>query len=88
MGEDKIKTDLKEIDVEYLTTLLGQIKCKNNGLISHLSKDEFKIDGMMIGEDHLSFEYLREKTKVIDMLLHTIQKEILLKSGRLRSLNN
>lgn len=88
MDNEKIKKDLKEIDVEYLTTLLGQIKCKNNGLISHLAKDEFKIDGMMVGKDHLSFEYLREKTKVIDMLLHTIEKEILLKSGRLRSLNN
>ncbi len=85
---DKVKTDLKEIDVEYLTTLLGQIKCKNNGLISHLSKKEFQIDGMMIGEDHLSFEYLREKTKVIDMLIATIEKEILLKSSRFRSLDN
>ena len=42
----------------------------------------------MINGDHLSFEYLQEKTNTIDALLDTILKDILLKSGRFRSLNN
>ena len=76
------------IDTEYLITLIGQVRCNNNGIKSHLSKKEFQIDGMMIGEDHLSFEYLREKSDKIDMLLHTIEMDILLKSGSLRKLPN
>lgn len=76
------------IDTEYLSTLISQVRCKNNGIKSHLSKKEFQINSMMVGKDHLSFEYLREKAIVIDMLLDTIEKDILLKSGRLRSLNN
>lgn len=76
------------IDTEYLVQLISQVKCKNNGIKSHLSKKAFQIDGMMVGEDHLSFEYLREKSQIIDMLLNTITKDILLKSGRLRTLEN
>ena len=76
------------IDTEYLVTLIKQIRCKNNGIKSHLAKKSFQIDGMMVGEDHLSFEYLREKTQIIDSLLDTIAKDILLKSGRLRNLQN
>ena len=44
--------------------------------------------GSIIGEDHLSFEYLREKSGMIDMLLNTIQKDVLLKSGVFRKLSN
>lgn len=76
------------IDTEYLVTLIGQLRCKNNGIKSHLSKKEFQVDGMMVGEDHLSFEYLREKSDVIEMLLDTIERDVLLKSGRLRSMEN
>ncbi len=76
------------IDTEYLITLISQVRCKNNGIKQHLKKKEFQIPGMMVGEDHLSFEYLREKSNVIDMLLDTIEKDILLKSGQFRSLKN
>ena len=78
-----------EIDTEYLVTLISQIRCKNNGIMSHLAKKGFEgLDGTMVNGDHLSFEYLKEKSKVIDMLLNTIDKDILLKSGRLRTFEN
>ena len=81
--------NLNEIDTEYLVTLINQVKCKNNGIKSHINKKGFlEEEGVMINGDHLSFEYLQEKTNVIDSLLDTILKDILLKSGRFRSLNN
>ena len=43
---------------------------------------------MMINGEHFSFEYMREKVNVVDMLFDTIEKDILLKSGRLRNLEN
>lgn len=77
------------IDTEYLITLINQIRCKNNGMFSHVRKKGFKdCLGIMLHGDHLSIEYLQEKTAVLDMLLDTIEKDILLKSGRFRSLNN
>ncbi len=77
------------IDTEYLITLINQVRCKNNGMYSHVRKDGFKnCPGVMIHGDHLSFEYLQEKTIVIDMILDTIQKDILKKSGALRKLMN
>ena len=77
------------IDTEYLITIINQVRCKNNGIKSHLNKKGFKdCPGIMIHGDHLSFSYLQEKTNVIDMLLDTIEKDILLKSGRLRTLEN
>jgi len=80
---------LKEVDTEYLITLINQVRCKNNGIKSHINKKEFlEIKGMMINGQHFSFEYLREKSAVLDMLLDTIEKDILLKSGRFRKLLN
>ena len=80
---------MKEIDTEYLDTLLDQMRCKNNGINSHINKKGFlKIDGTMINDEHLSFEYLREKSYLIDALIDTIKKDILLKSGRYRKLEN
>lgn len=79
---------MEGIDTEYLIELVRQIRCKNNGIKSHLEKKSFQIDGIMIGEDHLSFEYLREKTQTIDMLLDTIAKDVLLKSGLYKKLTN
>jgi len=81
---------LKEgIDTEYLITLIGQIRCKNNGIKSHVNKKGFLHNaGVMVNGDHLSFEYLQEKTSVIDALLSTIEKDVLLKSGAFRSLKN
>ena len=77
------------IDTEYLITLINQIRCKNNGMFSHVRKKGFKdCAGIMLHGDHLSIEYLQEKTAVLDMLLDTIEKDILVKSGRFRSLNN
>ena len=79
----------KEIDTEYLETLLDQLRCKNNGIKSHIHKNGFlKIDGIMINDEHLSFDYLREKSSLIDALIDTIKKDILLKSGRFRKLEN
>ncbi len=79
----------KEIDAEYLITLIGQIRCKNNGIKSHINKKGFLNNpGVMVNGDHLSFEYLQEKADVIDMLLDTIERDVLLKSGRFRKLPN
>lgn len=75
----------EEIDVEYLITLIDQIHCKNNGITSHLTKKSFQITGMMVGEHHLSFDYLREKSTTIDMLLRTIIKDILLNTKAMDS---
>jgi len=81
---------LKEgLDVEYLITIINQAKCKNNGMYSHVRKKGFKdCPGVMLHGDHLSLEYLQEKTAVLDALLNTIERDILMKSGRFRSLNN
>lgn len=78
------------IDTEYLITLIGQIRCKNNGIKSHVTKKGFLHagGGVMVNGDHLSFEYLQEKSNVIEALLDTIEKDILLKSGRFRSMKN
>jgi len=81
--------ELKEIDVTYLVEIICQIRCKNNGIKSHLSKEKFsKLDGVMINDTHLSFEYMREKSHMIDLLLDTIVKDILLKSRIYKLLNN
>ena len=81
--------EIKEIDTEYLDTLLNQLRCKNNGIISHINKKGFlKTDGIMINDEHFSFEYLREKSSLIDALINTIKNDILSKSGRFRKLEN
>ena len=80
---------MKEIDAEYLITLVQQIRCKNNGITSHINKKGFlEVDGVMVNGDHLSFEYLQQKANMIDMLLDTIEMDVLLKSGRFRKLLN
>ncbi len=80
---------MKEIDTEYLDTLLDQVRCKNNGITSHINKKGFlKTDSIMINDEHFSFEYLREKSFLIDALIDTIKKDILLKSGRFRKFEN
>ncbi len=77
------------IDTEYLITLINQIRCKNNGMHCHVRKNGFKdCLGTMLHGEHLSLEYLQEKTAVIDALLDTIEKDILLKSGRFRMMEN
>ena len=77
------------IDTEYLITLINQARCKNNGIKSHLNKKGFQeISGVFVNGEHLDFHYLQEKTHVLDMLFNTIQKDILLKSGRLRKMEN
>jgi len=79
----------KEIDAEYLITLIGQVRCKNNGIKSHINKKGFLNNpGVMVNGDHLSFEYLQEKADVIDMLLDTIERDVLLRSGRYGKLPN
>ncbi len=80
---------LEGIDTEYLITLIAQARCKVNGMIQHLNKEGFKdCPGIMLHGDHLSIEYLQEKAKVFEMLLDTIEKDILLKSGRFRTMEN
>lgn len=77
------------IDTEYLITMIGQARCKVNGMKNELGKKGFKeCPGIMLHGDYLSFEYLRDKAEVFAMMLDTIEKDILLKSGRLRSLEN
>lgn len=80
---------MKDIDTEYLMTLVNQIRCKNNGIASHINKKGFlEVSGVMVNGDHLSFEYLQEKANVIAMLLDTIERDVLLKSGKFRKLEN
>jgi len=81
---------LKEgLDVEYLITLIAQARCKVNGMKNELNKKGFKdCPGIMLHGDRLSLEYMREKADVFAMLLDTIEKDVLLKSGMFRSLNN
>jgi len=80
---------LEGIDTEYLISMISQVRCKNNGMYSHVRKKGFKdCSGIMLHGDHLSLEYLQEKTAVLDALLDTIEKDILLKSGVLRKLQN
>lgn len=80
---------IQGIDTEYLTSLISQVRCKNNGMYLHVRKKGFKdCSGTMLHGDHLSIEYLQEKTAVLDALLDTIQKDILLKSGMFRKLRN
>lgn len=75
---EKILEDEKiGIDQEYLLTLVNQVRCKNNGIIKEISKKAFQTKGEMVNGEFLSFEYLKEKTTMIDMLLSTIQKDIL-----------
>ena len=77
------------IDTEYLIELIRQVRCKNNGISSHINKKGFlETDGIMINGEHLSFEYLQEKSNMIAALLDTIERDILLKSGRFRTLEN
>jgi len=84
-----MKKAMKEIDAEYLITLVQQIRCKNNGIKTHINKKGFlEIDGIMVNGNHLSFEYLQQKANVIDMLLDTIERDVLLRSGRFRKLPN
>ena len=77
------------IDTEYLITLIGQARCKVNGMKNELNKEGFKdCPGIMLHGDHLSIEYLQEKANVFAMLLDTIEKDVLLKSGMFRQLSN
>ena len=77
------------IDTEYLVELLRQVRDKNNDIKYHVNKKGFfNHPGLLLNKDYIFFEYLQEKTQMIDMLLNTIQKDILLKSGRLRTLEN
>jgi len=80
---------MNEIDTEYLIAIINQTRCKINGINTHINKKKFlEINGIMINDEHFSFEYLREKTNVMNALLDTIEKNILLKSGRFRKLEN
>jgi len=77
------------LDVEYLITLIAQSRCKVNGMKNELNKKGFKeCPGIMLHGEHLSIEYLQEKADVFAMLLDTIERDVLLKSGMFRSLNN
>lgn len=81
--------EINQIDTAYLVEMVRQIRCKNNGIKHHLSKKGFlEVNGIMINGDHLSFEYLREKSATIDLLLDTIVKDILVKSRIYRILDN
>ena len=77
------------IDTEYLVSMIAQARCKVNGMKNELNKTGFQeCPGIMLHGDFLSLEYLREKSEVFAMMLDTIERDILLKSGRLRSMKN
>jgi len=77
------------IDTEYLITMIAQARCKINGMKNELDKNGFKdCPGIILHGDFLSLEYLREKANVFGMLLDTIERDVLLKSGMFRSLKN
>ena len=77
------------LDTEYLISMIAQARCKVNGMKNELNKKGFKeCPGIMLHGDYLSLDYLREKAEVFAMMLVTIEKDVLLKSGRLRSMEN
>ena len=77
------------IDTEYLVTMIGQARCKVNGMKKELNKEGFKeCPGIMLHGDYFSFDYMREKATVFAMLLDTIERDILLKSRTFRKLSN
>lgn len=79
------------IDTEYLITLINQVRWQNNGITNEIADEKVKLKGINVGETgekFVSFEYLQEKSSIIDSLLNTIEKDILLKSGRFRSMEN
>lgn len=77
------------IDTEYLVTMIAQARCKVNGMKNELYKKGFKdCPGIMLHGDYLSLDYMREKTNVFAMMLDTIERDILLKSGMFRTLSN
>ena len=77
------------IDTEYLISMISQARCKVNGMKNELNKKGFKeCPGIMLHGDYFSLEYLREKTDVFAMVLDTIERDVLLKSGRFRSMKN
>jgi len=77
------------IDTEYLVSMIAQAQCKVNGMKNELNKEGFKeCPGIMLHGDFLSLEYLRDKAEVFAMMLDTIERDILLKSGAFRKLSN
>jgi len=77
------------IDTEYLISMIAQARCKVNGMKNELNKKGFKeCPGIMLHGDYFSLEYMREKANVFAMMLDTIERDILLKSGSLRKLEN
>jgi len=77
------------IDTEYLITMIAQARCKVNGMKNELNKEGFKeCPGIMFHGDFLSLDYLRQKADMFAMMLNTIERDILLKSGALRQLPN
>jgi hypothetical protein len=83
---------LKEgIDTEYLVELCRQTRVNLTGLLQELNRVPPEPKGgrvLMFEGKTVSFDYLIEKANMAEKLLHTIEKDILLKSGRLRSLEN
>jgi len=78
---------MKEIDTEYLAELIRQTQVQNNG-ISHEVRKKGLPKGLMINNSYVSFEYLQEKSSLVDSLLTAIHNDILMKSGKFRSLQN
>lgn len=77
------------LDTEYLISMIAQARCKVNGMKNELNKKGFKeCPGIMLHGDHFSLEYMREKANVFAMMLDTIERDILLKSGMLRKFQN
>ena len=77
------------IDTEYLVTMIAQARCKVNGMKNELNKTGFKeCHGIMLHGDYLSLDYMREKANMFAMMLDTIERDILLKSGMFRKLSN
>jgi len=78
---------MKEIDTEYLAELIRQTQVQNNGISYEVRKKGLP-KGLMINGSYVSFEYLQEKSSLVDSLLTTIHNDILMKSGKLRKLEN
>jgi len=75
------------LDTEYLIELIRQTQVQNNGVWHEVRKKGLP-KGLMINGSYVSFEYLQEKSSLVDSLLTAIHNDILLKSGRFRKLGN
>ncbi len=73
----------------HLEHWIKEMRYQLQGAINEIARTDGVSKGVSLdNKQFVSFEYLQEKSKVIDALLKTILKDIFFKSGRFRNLGN